>query len=312
MSNAYEISDYPATERCQDNPLVSVIVPCYNHEKYVKECIESIIDQDYKNLELIIIDDGSQDRSSEVIKAMAAACEARFVRFSFRSRENRGLCATLNEAVEWAEGEFLSPLASDDVLFPEKVSRQISEFKKRALEKSNLVAIYSGVEFIDSESQPLKIKKGGGKFCGFDGVILRNVFLPTPTFLVKREAIISVGGFNPDYKIEDFYIRLKLTDNGGVFFVMPEPLVKYRRHDDNFSQKSDQIWRGVLEILSDYSDRIIYKKALAMSIMVQAHDFQTVSTGKGLRYVCKAIGIRPSVFFSRSMFRFFVKIFFRL
>src|SRR5690554_1049527 len=132
MSNACEVSDYPATERCQDNPLVSVIVPCYNHEKYVKECIESIIDQDYKNLELIIIDDGSQDRSSEVIKAMTTACEARFVRFSFRSRENRGLCATLNEAVEWAEGEFLSPLASDDVLFPEKVSRQILEFKKRA------------------------------------------------------------------------------------------------------------------------------------------------------------------------------------
>ena len=106
----------------EQQPLVSIVIPCYNHSQFVQETIQSIIDQDYENIELIIIDDGSKDNSVEVIQEMIPACEERFVRFEFRYRPNKGLCATLNEALEWCEGEYFSPLASDDIALPHKTS----------------------------------------------------------------------------------------------------------------------------------------------------------------------------------------------
>ena len=96
-----------------NQPLVSVVIPCYNHESFVQDSIQSVIDQTYQNIELIIIDDGSKDGSVEKIKEMIPACQERFIRFEFRHRPNKGLSATLNEALEWCEGEFFSPLASD-------------------------------------------------------------------------------------------------------------------------------------------------------------------------------------------------------
>ena len=96
-----------------ENPLVSVVIPCYNHEKFVQDCIQSVIDQTYPNIELIIIDDGSKDGSVEKIQEMIVACEQRFTRFEFRHRQNKGLSATLNEALEWCNGVYLSAIASD-------------------------------------------------------------------------------------------------------------------------------------------------------------------------------------------------------
>lgn len=80
-------------------PLVSVVIPCYNHENYVQECIKSAIEQDYENIELIIIDDGSKDESVNKIQELVPGCEKRFCRFEFRTRPNKGLCKTLNEAL---------------------------------------------------------------------------------------------------------------------------------------------------------------------------------------------------------------------
>ncbi len=94
-------------KRVNDMPLVSMVIPAYNHSAYIRQSIAAIIDQDYPNIELIIIDDGSEDDTVQRIEAEIPACVARFVRFEFRTRPNKGLTKTMNEAVEWAEGEYL-------------------------------------------------------------------------------------------------------------------------------------------------------------------------------------------------------------
>ena len=91
-----------------NQPLVSVVIPCYNHEQFVQDSIQSVIDQTYRNIELIIIDDGSKDGSVEKIQEMVDICEQRFTRFEFRSRPNKGLSSTLNEALEWCKGKYFS------------------------------------------------------------------------------------------------------------------------------------------------------------------------------------------------------------
>ncbi len=114
----------------QKNPLVSVVIPCYNHEQFVQESIQSVIDQDYKNIELIVIDDGSKDCSVEKIQEMIPACEERFVRFEFRHRANKGLCATLNEGARVAKGEIVGFCSSDDTLHKNKIQTQVDFFKR--------------------------------------------------------------------------------------------------------------------------------------------------------------------------------------
>ena len=106
-------------------PLVSVCVPAYNHEKYIAECIQSIIEQDYKNIELIIINDGSKDKTDEVIKSYEQKCQERFVRFEYRNRGNRGLSETLNEMVDWSHGKYFSAIASDDILLFNKILKEL-------------------------------------------------------------------------------------------------------------------------------------------------------------------------------------------
>ena len=293
------------------DPLVSVLVPCYNHESYVQDCIKSIIDQDYENIELIVIDEGSKDKSSLMIEELVSQCEDRFVRFLFKSRPNKGLCATLNEAVELASGFFIMPIASDDEMYPNKISEQVRTFNIKSKEEPSLVAIYSGVEYVDELGNSIRVKKGSGKFCGFKEVILRNEFLPTPSFMVVKERLIAAGCFNPNYSIEDFYIRLKLTENGGLFYVIPSPLVKYRRHDDNLSKKSDLMLSGVNDILAEYKGHQIYRKAVARSLMIQAHDYQISDVFKGVRYAVRAVKKDSGVIFTKSMFKFLVKIFYK-
>ena len=109
-------------------PLVSVVIPCYNHEQFVQDSIQSVIDQTYLNIELIIIDDGSKDSSVDKIQQMIPACEQRFTRFEFRSRPNKGLSATLNETIELANGEYWSTCSSDDLYHKDKVRLQVNSF----------------------------------------------------------------------------------------------------------------------------------------------------------------------------------------
>src|SRR5690554_4831249 len=129
----------------EQQPLVSIVIPCYNHAQFVQESIQSVIEQDYENIELIIIDDGSKDNSVEVIQEMIPACEERFVRFEFRYRPNKGLCATLNESLEWCEGEYLSCIASDDIMRPDKTSYQVSYLNAN----KNTIGVFGGVDILD-------------------------------------------------------------------------------------------------------------------------------------------------------------------
>lgn len=199
----------------EQQPLVSIVIPCYNHEQFVQETIQSVIDQDYENIELIIIDDGSKDKSVDVIQQMIPACKKRFVRFEFRFRPNKGLCATLNEALEWCEGEYFSPIASDDILFSEKTKIQVRVFRRESSDE--LVGVFSGIELINNNGLVIKKKNGRNKFFSFSDILLRKAFLPAPSAMLVLKKVKGIGGYNPDFSIEDFYMWLRLTEKGGGF-----------------------------------------------------------------------------------------------
>src|SRR5690554_8047797 len=119
---------------------------------------------------------------------MILACEKRFVRFEFRSRQNKGLCATLNEALIWCNGLYFSVTASDDILRGKKISRQVSLIEEKSI--NGVVGVFVGIEIIDSNKKVLK-KRGMLTEFGFKEVFLRSKFMPGQAAMLRRDVVRS-------------------------------------------------------------------------------------------------------------------------
>jgi alpha-1,3-rhamnosyltransferase len=237
-------------------PLVSVCIPAYNHEKYIAETIQSVISQDYMNLELIIINDGSKDKTDEVIKKYEQKCQERFVRFEYRNRKNKGLSATLNEMVEWSKGKYFTACASDDMFLDNKVSLLVEPLEK--LSDEYAVAFGNAI-FIDDNSNEIYIDVNTGelstqekgtkffldfyslqrnldlkiskKFGSYETLLLGN-YLPAMSFLIKLDKIKEVGAWTSGNTIEDWEMWLKLSKKY-KFNYIDKPVALYRWHESN-------------------------------------------------------------------------------
>lgn len=239
-----------------NNPLVTAMIPSYNHAKYIKEAIQSIIDQDYKNIEFIIIDDGSSDNSVEIIKSMIPECEKRFKRFEFRSRENKGVSATLNEAIEWSKGKYLSPLASDDMAMPNKTSYLVDK-----LEKSGHKAAFGSIANMLDPKITYGAKNHKIIYTFYDLFLLKKLIHCTAS-LINIDALKNSGLYNEDIAVEDLYMWLKLTEDGSNLICYPKVLAKYRTHDNNTVKYIDIMYKNLLNIINLYKNNKYYDEAL--------------------------------------------------
>lgn len=239
-----------------DTPLVTIAIPCYNHEVFVQDSIRSVINQTYKNIEFIIIDDGSTDQSVNKIKEMLIECEQRFTRFEFRDRPNKGLCNTLNEALEWAQGDYFCVIASDDQMLPEKTSLQISSFK------SDTVGVFGGVNIINNTNQILSSRVREYSETGFEDILLNKHDLPASSQMFKTDILRQVGGYNPNVKVEDWDLLLRMSKLNKKMVYIPQLLINYRKHDSNISSDNTFMYTEMIKILDQYVDEPKYAQAL--------------------------------------------------
>jgi len=237
-------------------PLVSVVIPCYNHENFVQDSIQSVIDQTYQNIELIIIDDGSKDGSAEKIKEMIPACQERFIRFEFRHRPNKGLSATLNEALEWCQGIYYSAIASDDMMLPEKTKLQVDFLDTH----ENISAVFGGIELIDNNNIKISERVRQSKQYRFKDIILHQHDLPAPTQMIRLSALKKVGGYDPDIVIEDWYMWLRLSSYSDLYY-MDHLLCLYRQHATNISKNLEKMHSGRFDVLNCFKNSIYYDEA---------------------------------------------------
>lgn len=284
-------------------PLVSVVIPCYNHEKYVQECIKSVIEQDYENIELIIIDDGSKDESVSKIQELVPECEKRFSRFEFRTRPNKGLCATLNEAIAWCEGAFYSAIASDDMMLPGKTSLQVEYFQKHP----ECDAVFGGMYVVDNNGEVVKkIKKAQGT-ANFEDIITKKVSITTPTQMIKLEKLRLAGEYPSGLYIEDWYMWLKLSSLGANICFLEEYLVTYRRHGENMSSNFENMFNARDFIINQYKSSPVYKKALSSCFLSNAIDMQSINKSKSIFYFFRALSTDFLIFFNIRTIKYFAK-----
>ena len=271
----------------EKHPLVSVIIPCYNHENFVQDCIQSVIDQDYQNIELIIIDDGSKDSSVQKIEEMMPLCKERFTRFEFRHRPNQGLCNTLNEGLKWVEGEYLCSVASDDIWLEEKTSLQV----KYLNENPETVAVFGNMTLINEHNTILEKHNMPYKRHTFDDIFLHQFYIPTPTNMARTKAIKNTGGYPPNLIIEDWYMWLKLAETNGYLDCLPNTFAYYRRHGDNLSGDAELMLKGKVQIVSLYKSHSLYKEALKKIYLISIRETQSFnySLFKNAIYSCPSL-----------------------
>lgn len=286
-------------------PLVSVAIPCYNHEKYVQECIQSVIDQDYENIELIIIDDGSSDNSVEKIKEMIPACEKRFVRFSFRERPNNGLSTTLNEAIEWCEGVYFSAIASDDVMYPAKTSTLLKHIANDDL----AAGIFCGCDLLNSKGEVIGSTKTSNRIFTFSEILRRAHQIITPCQLLRMERVKLVGCYVNGMHYEDWYMWLKPTEKGHHLRVTDDLLVGYRQLSNSMTKNPIKMFEGRKEVMSHFRSYKDYNRTMAHICLAASLDFTSISKIAAAKLLFEGIGYNKGIMFSRWGGKCFLRLF---
>lgn len=211
-----------------EQPLVSVVIPCYNHEQFIKQSIQSVIDQTYMSIELIIIDDGSQDSSVLKIKEMIESCKERFVRFEFRSRANIGVSSTLNEGIEWGKGKYWTACSSDDFYHKDKILSQVHYLSEN---KECKFCITESFVINDLDKEIIKetnlYNVNLEKHITFSDVFLFKVHLPVTGMYVRDFLQGDLGGFDSSLSAEDYDINLRIASQTDIG-VISKKLYYYR------------------------------------------------------------------------------------
>ena len=235
-------------------PLVTVIIASYNHSPYIEQSIQSVLDQTYPNIELLVIDDGSPDDSVERIQRLQQAHG-----FDFRVQQNQGLTNTLNGAIARAKGSLIVPFGSDDIMMPDRIAVQVGY-----MDGKPEVGICAGnIELIDADGNlfPEKRQRRDVPFrrLDFEDMFLeRKPYPPAPTLMIRREALDKVGGFDPQIRLEDLYIELKITHAGYFIDGLNVVMARYRKHATNSYKNHRFMIDSILKTYALFSDHPLY------------------------------------------------------
>ncbi len=220
-------------------PLVSILAICYNHEEYVKETLDSILHQTYSNIQLIIIDDCSQDNSvAEInnwIKENKVDC------IFIERTENLGLCKNLNEGFEICKGDYYQSIACDDVLELEKIEKQVAFFENQP---DNVMVVCSNFSSIDKNGTIISDSYFKDDFIFpkdvFSALLSKymgyQIIVHSPTVLVRKKVFELVGMYDESLKQEDFYMWLLVSSKFPIGYIN-EVLAKYRVLDTSLSKQ---------------------------------------------------------------------------
>lgn len=235
-----------------NHPPVSVIVPAYNAEAHLAEALESVLAQSYRPMDVIVVDDGSTDRTAEIVKRFS---EVRYV-----SQQNSGPSAARNRGIALAQADYVAFLDADDVWEPEKLSEQMSVVQ----EHGNAGLVFADMRHFEEcqETQPSMFSKYGlnREFFGDrplvkDAVakLVRANFIPTSSVLANKQVVLKAGGFDAQLrKAEDWDLWLRMALLAPVGY-SPKVLVKKRVHAINVSHDAEGMNVAAVEVLEKFA-----------------------------------------------------------
>ena len=244
------------------NPVVSVVMSVYNAEKYLDVAIRSILEQTYNNFEFVIINDGSNDRSLEIIKKYKNEDD----RIVLISRENRGLISSLNEGIAKARGEYIVRMDADDISLPFRIEKQL-----QVMEHDKDIVVCGSWINIFGENINEKV----ARYFEYDKQIKANLLVSCcfahPSVMIRKDVFTNNNIlYDERFKnAEDYYLWTQLA-KVGKFYNIPEILLKYRFLETSITRLSDKDCSKRYNVLKD-----IFKEALkAVDLNISEEDMK--------------------------------------
>ena len=212
-----------------NNPLVSIVIPVHNGEKYIREALDSCVGQTYQNIEIIIVNDDSKDNTLEILKEYEK--KDNLIQVISVSKQN-GLGNVINIGIRQAKGEYIARMDADDVMSPTRLEKQVEYLNSNP----RCVAVGGQIDIIDADS---KIT-GHREYAMEDKDIKKNMFLfqpfAHPAVTLRRSAVESVGLYPENmWKVEDVKFFFLLSQKG-EFHNISDTVLKYRMTFDTQSQ----------------------------------------------------------------------------
>lgn len=249
-------------------PLVSIIAPCYNAERFLEAAIQSIFAQDYENFEVIIVDDGSTDNSIAMLEALQNQYS-----FQLYRQPNQGVSAALNHGLKYAKGVYVSTPDLDDIMLPSSLS-----VRARYLDEHPKVGCVGAlIRYMDCDGNDTKSQSREYiEELNFDQVLRGAVVVGAPVALYRMQALRDANGYDPLIRVQDFQITLRIAFQGYEIHVLPVIVTRYRRHANNLSRKYKVLLEADMKTIEPYQDHPDYQSG------------RTVIINKALKYAVVA------------------------
>lgn len=239
-------------------PLVSVVIPVYNRCPFIRETIESVMQQGYEPLEIVVVDDGSTDGSFEVLEGLEKKGYIHLL--THADRGNLGQSASLNLAIRNARGEFIAVLDSDDLFADDKIPSQL-EFLQA---NPDVGMVYGQGHAVDARGEFLfKVPGDGHEEPGDPNRLLLDCYMALPGgALIRKSVLEQVGLFEESFRAgQDHDMALRIMEATKVAY-LPKLAFYYRKHGDSISAKGrERRWRTGMEILRRAAERYPYKRS---------------------------------------------------
>jgi len=221
-------------------PTVSVIIPSYNHEKFIKECIQSVLDQTYQDFEIVITDDCSSDRSVEIIQSFD---DPRIK--LFKHLENKGACVATNNCILNSSGKYIAMLSSDDAWYPDKLVVQVKYIEAHP----EIAAVFGKVDWVDENGDEIVYKnfsyldvfnvKNRSRHEWLNHFFFYGNCLCHPSSLIRRECYAKVGMLNPTFAgLPDYDLWIRFTLKYEIK-ILNKKIVRYRWVSDTNNTSGD-------------------------------------------------------------------------
>lgn len=219
-----------SSARRSDEARVCVVVPSYNHARFVETTLRSVFRQTLQPARLLVIDDGSADDSPRRIESVLNECP---FPCELIARENRGLCATLNEGLSKTSGEYFAYLGSDDLWLPDFLSARAATLDARP----RAALAYGHAYLIDERGEIVDCTLDWAKYADGDArrMLLEQTFAPMSPTVVYRRTLLERHDWNESARLEDYELYLRLSAEGEFAFD-PRVLSAWRRHGSNASR----------------------------------------------------------------------------
>jgi glycosyltransferase involved in cell wall biosynthesis len=267
----------------EESPLVSVIAICYNHSRFIVECLESIRSQTYQNIELVIVDDCSVDDSTEVIRQwiQSTGSSATFVAHDC----NTGICRSRNDALALVNGTYVSFISTDDYWLPPKVARQVAILEQRR----DAAVVYGDARCVDENNKPLEnffvqacspVPAPRGNI--YYPLLERSFIAPGP--LVRLDHLRKVGRYDEALAYEDWDMWLRIAKRYRFAFTSHVDVVKRQLPTSLYNTLGRRLPESDLQILLKHVDALpsLWGRIAALSY-VTGHPQQRYFLWRGLQ-----------------------------